>query len=272
MKRILLITLLLVMAGCSKVPAGYTGVIVNLMGADKGVAPSEATVGYKFLTPNEELFLFPTFNQNFNLAAVKFQDRDGMTISVPIGVTLRAKQGAAPLLFQTYRKSMEEIIEVNVPQVVNNAFNNAGSKVKASDVYGPGKEAFLKAIEAQVQAHFDSKGIIVESLYLNGQISLPASVIDALNASITATQKAQQRENELRQTEAEAAKVRAQAAGEKDAAILRAQGEAESLNIRGAALRNNPNVVELNAIEKWDGKLPTYITSGASMPFISVGK
>lgn len=272
MKRILLITLLLVMAGCSKVPAGYTGVIVNLMGSEKGVAPSEATVGYKFLTPNEELFLFPTFNQNFNLAQVSFQDRDGMKISAPIGITLRAKQGAAPLLFQTYRKSMDEIIEVNVPQVVRNAFNNAGSKVKASDVYGPGKEKFLRDIEQQVQAHFDSKGIIVESLYLNGEITLPPQVVEALNASITATQKAQQRENELRQTEAEAAKVRAAAQGDKDAAILKAQGEAESLNIRGAALRNNPGVVELNAIEKWDGKLPTYMTSGSSVPFITVGK
>ncbi|MGK9522530.1 hypothetical protein O6471_23840, partial [Salmonella enterica subsp. enterica] len=91
--------------------------------------------------------------------------------------------------------------------------------------------AFLKAIEQQVQQHFDSKGIVVESLYLNGEIVLPPQVVEALNNSITATQKAQQRENELRQTEAEAAKVRAAAQGDKDAAILKAQGEAESLNI-----------------------------------------
>ena len=189
MKRIAAIAmlcLLAITAGCSKVPAGYTGVIVNLMGSDKGVAPTEATVGYKWLTPNEELFLFPTFAQNFNLQQVKFQDRDGMTISAPIGITLRAKPGAAPLLFQTYRKSMDEIIQVNVPQVVRNAFNNAGSKVKASEVYGPGKEAFLKSIETQVQQHFDSKGIVVESLYLNGEIVLPPQVVEALNNSITA--------------------------------------------------------------------------------------
>lgn len=273
MKKIAVVAMvcgLAISSGCSKVPAGYTGVIVNLMGSDKGVAPSEATVGYKFLTPNEELFLFPTFNQNFNLAQVSFQDRDGMKISAPIGITLRAKQGSAPLLFATYRKSMDEIIEVNVPQVVRNAFNNAGSKVKASEVYGPNKEKFLRDIEQSVQAHFESKGIIVESLYLNGEIQLPPQVVEALNASITATQKAQQRENELRQTEAEAAKVRAAAQGDKDAAILKAQGEAESLNIRGEALRKNPGVVELNAIEKWNGQLPTYIGNGAPMPFVKV--
>ncbi|MBK3446040.1 SPFH domain-containing protein [Pseudomonas lactis] len=111
-----------------------------------------------------------------------------------------------------------------------------------------------------------------EADYLNGEIVLPPQVVEALNASITATQKAQQRENELRQTEAEAAKVRAAAQGDKDAAILKAQGEAESLNIRGEALRKNPGVVELNAIEKWDGKLPVYMTSGTATPFISIGK
>ncbi|WFP47237.1 hypothetical protein FJK_gp16 [Pseudomonas phage FJK] len=72
------------------------------------------------------------------------------------------------------------------------------------------------------------------------------------------------------QTQAEAAKAIAAAEGEKQAAILVAQGKAESLRIQGEALRQNPGVVELNAIEKWDGKLPTYVTGGQAMPFINV--
>ncbi|MDJ1389988.1 SPFH domain-containing protein, partial [Pseudomonas aeruginosa] len=85
----------------------------------------ETPVGWKFLTPNEELFKFPTFNQNFDLAVVTAQDKDGLKLDFPIGVTLRAAPGSAPLLFQTYRKGMNEIVSVNVPQVVRNAVNNA---------------------------------------------------------------------------------------------------------------------------------------------------
>lgn len=273
MKKIIGVMFAIVMValvGCSKVPAGHTGVIVNMMGSDKGVALQEASTGYKFLTPNEEFFLFPTFNQNFNVGVASFQDRDGMTISAPLGLTIRAKEGSAPLLFKTYRKGMDEIVGVNVPQVLKNELNNAGSKLRAEEVYGPGKEAFIKSIEAKLQEHFEPKGIVIESLYLTGEIALPAPVKEALNRKIEATQKAQQRENELRQTQAEAAKEVAAAEGAKQAAILRAEGEAQALNIKGKALQNNQGVVELNAIEKWDGKLPVYMTSGSAVPFVNV--
>lgn len=275
MKRILLAALAVAtigLVGCSpaKVPVGNTAVIVNMMGDNKGVSPTEAGVGWKWLTWNEELFLFPTFNQNFNITGIKGQDKDGMVVGLPLGVTLRAAEGSAPILYKTYRKSMDEIIGVNVPQVVRDAVNAESSKVTAETMYGPSKEDFIKRIQARVQEHFSTRGIIVENLYLNGQIDLPTPVVDALNRKIEATQKAQQRENELRQTIAEANKVREQAKGEKDAAILRAEGEAQALNIKGAALSKNPGVVELNAIEKWDGKLPTVTAGNNALPFINI--
>lgn len=99
MKKILgllAIAALAITAGCSKVPAGYTGVVVNMMGDSKGVDLKETPVGWKFLTPNEELFKFPTFNQNFDLAVVTAQDKDGLKLDFPIGVTLRAAPGSAP--------------------------------------------------------------------------------------------------------------------------------------------------------------------------------
>lgn len=275
MKRILIglaMASTVLLAGCSpaKVPVGNTAVIVNMMGDNKGVSPTEAGVGWKWLTWNEELFLFPTFNQNFNITGIKGQDKDGMVVGLPLGVTLRAAEGSAPLLYKTYRKSMDEIIGVNVPQVVRDAVNSESSKVTAETMYGPSKEDFIKRIQTRVQKHFETRGIVVENLYLNGQIDLPGPVVEALNRKIEATQKAQQRENELRQTIAEAEKAKAEAEGLKQASILRAEGEAQALNIKGAALRNNPGVVELNAIDKWDGKLPTVTAGNNALPFINI--
>lgn len=275
MKRILIglaLASTVLLAGCSpaKVPVGNTAVIVNMMGDNKGVSPTEAGVGWKWLTFNEELFLFPTFNQNFNISGIKGQDKDGMVVGLPLGVTLRAAEGSAPLLYKTYRKSMDEIIGVNVPQVVRDAVNSESSKVTAETMYGPSKEDFIKRIQTRVQKHFETRGIIVENLYLNGQIDLPGPVVEALNRKIEATQKAQQRENELRQTIAEAEKAKAEAEGLKQASILKAEGEAQALNIKGAALRNNPGVVELNAIDKWDGKLPTVTAGNNALPFINI--
>lgn len=266
------IALAATMAGCSpaKVSNGYTGVVVNMMGSGKGVDPVEVGVGWKWLTWNEELFKFPTFNQNVNYETLQFQDSNGMEVTANIGLTLRAAPGSAPLLFKTYRKGMQEIIDVNVTQVLRTSLNSAGSKRGSDKMYGKDQDLFLKEVFEKVRDHFEPRGLIVENLYLNGKINLPESVVKTITAQVEATQKTIQRENEVAQVVAEAAKRVAEAQGEKDSAILKAQGEAESLNIRGEALRKNPGMVELNAVDKWDGKLPTMIGGNTPVPFINI--
>ncbi|KMN11946.1 transposase [Pseudomonas weihenstephanensis] len=275
MKKIVAIAALCMLAltaGCSKVPNGFVGVKVNMLGSDKGVQADAVGPGRYWLTPNEEIFQFPTFTQNFNLGVVTFQTQDGLKVSAPVGVSLYAKPDSAPILFKTFRKGMNEIVEINAAQVIRNQFNTQASLVKVDAVYGKGKADFLKGVETSVREHFERYGIVVDSLYLTGDIVLPPTVTAALNAKVESTQKAEQRANEVAQTIAEADKAREQAKGEADAITTRAIAEAESLNIRGEAMRKNPGVVELNAIEKWNGVLPVYMTSGTSTPFISVGK
>lgn len=50
--------------------------------------------------------------------------------------------------------------------------------------------------------------------------------------------------------------------------MAEAEGQAKALQITGEALRNNPQTLELEAVKKWDGKLPVYNGSGA-VPFLS---
>ena len=79
-----------------------------------------------------------------------------------------------------------------------------------------------------------------------------------------------QREQEIKQSEAEAEKERAKARGESDSARIRAQGEADAIKLRGEALAANPNVIQLDAIAKWNGVMPTTMVPGASVPFVPV--
>jgi len=44
--------------------------------------------------------------------------------------------------------------------------------------------------------------------------------------------------------------------------------EARAISLQGAALRANPEVLRLRAVERWDGKLPQ-VTSGAT-PFVEL--
>jgi hypothetical protein len=78
MKKSMLIGMLLLLGACSKVPPGNVGILVNLYGDSKGVQMREVGTGRYWLTPNENLYLFPTFTQTYtwsskNAEQIKFQ-------------------------------------------------------------------------------------------------------------------------------------------------------------------------------------------------------
>ena len=67
--------------------------------------------------------------------------------------------------------------------------------------------------------------------------------------------------------EQEAAKARftqQKAQIEADTAIIKAKGEAEAIRIRGEALRDTPGLIQLQIVEKWDGRSPLVVGGGGS--------
>lgn len=67
--------------------------------------------------------------------------------------------------------------------------------------------------------------------------------------------------------EQEAAKARftqQKAQIEADTAIIRAKGEAEAIRVRAEAIRDNPGLIQLQIVEKWDGKAPLVIGGGSA--------
>jgi prohibitin 2 len=45
--------------------------------------------------------------------------------------------------------------------------------------------------------------------------------------------------------------------------VIKAKGEAESINLRGKALQENPSVLDLQVVERWDGATPLVVGPGA---------
>jgi len=80
----------------------------------------------------------------------------------------------------------------------------------------------------------------------------------------------QKREQNLRTTEVEAQIARTKAEGEAEAIRLRGEAEGAAISARAEALRMNADLVQLQAVEKWDGKLPTTMVPSSAMPFINV--
>jgi len=277
------------LAGCTKVPAGNVGVKVYLLGGDKGVDTQELGPGRYWIGVNEELFLFPTFTQNYTWTrdwmdengdgkkqegevadeSITFQTVEGLSVNADVGISYHVDPTKVSVLFQKYRKGIDEITDIYLRNMVRDALVSAASTRKIESVYGSGKAELLNDVEARVKEQVLPFGIVLEKLYWAGDFRLPQSVVQSVNAKIEATQRAQQRENEVAEAKAAADKQIAQARGEAESRIINAKAEAEALRIRGEALSSNPRLVELNAIEKWDGHLP-YINGGGALPFVSV--
>ena len=264
----ILLIMMIGLVGCSKVPAGNVGVKVYLLGGAKGVDTQELTPGRYWIGVNEELYLFPTFTQNYTWTknthegnavdeSISFQTVEGLSVNSDVGISYSVDPAKVSMLYQKYRKGIDEITDTYLRNMVRDALVTAASTKPIESVYGSGKAELIADVEKRVREQVDPVGIKLERLYWAGDFRLPETVTDSINAKIKATQMAQQRQNEVAQAEAEAAKT-----------IAQAKGEAESIRIRGEALRENPRLVELTAIERWDGKLPT--VSGGNTPFINL--
>lgn len=259
-----------VLVNLQTVQAGYVGVRVNLY-ADKGVQNEVSGTGRYFLGMNERMYQFPTFNQLKDYSdPFSFQTSDAMDITAKIGVEYNIDPTKAAVVFATYRKGIDEITDVNMRQYISDGLIKLAATMDINKLTQGGKTTLLDGVTKELRSKLDPVGIRVVKLSWMSDLRYPESVRQSINAKIEATQRALLRENEVAQSKAEAEKARVAAQGEADAQLTRARAEAEAIAIKAKALRDNPDILQLNAIEKWDGKLPVYMVDGAATPFISV--
>lgn len=248
---------------------GYVGVVVDLLGDSKGVEAKELHVGMHWIAPWKTVYQFPIFEQNDTWEGDRegfhFQTSEGMAVSADIGITYHLRPDSIPTIFQRYRRGMDEITHVFIRNYIRDAINKSASRTRIEDLYS-GKEGFFEDVEAHVKSDLAPIGIEISRIYLIGRFHFPPTVIAALNAKIEAMQRAQQRENELREAEAEAKKQIAKAEGQAKCLLLQAESEAKANLVLAKSV--TAELISWQSVQKWDGKLPT-VTSGA-VPFIGV--
>lgn len=252
------------------VTPGHVGVVVDMLGDSKGVESKELHVGIHFIPPWKSVYQFPIFEQNHTWEgerdAFGFQTSEGLAVMAEVGITYHLRSDCIPVIFAKYRRGMDEITNTFIRNYVRDAINKSASKMKIEDLYGSGKEEFFDEVQNHVKEDLQIIGIEISRIYLIGRFHFPQTVVDALNSKIEAIQRAQQRENELREAEAEAKKQVAKAEGQAKCSMLKAEAEAKANLILSQSI--TPELIQWQAIQEWDGKLPQ-VTSGA-IPFIQL--
>jgi regulator of protease activity HflC (stomatin/prohibitin superfamily) len=266
------------LAACSTVPAGHVGVKVYLLGGSKGVDSEELGVGRYWIGMNEQLYIFPTYMQNYTWTkepdstgpedeSISFQTVEGMTANADVGISYQLDPTRINKIFQTYRRGVDEITDTFLRNMVRDALVKQASTKPIEYIYGAGKAELMAAVQADVQKQVTDIGIKIDKIYWIGEIRLPQTVIDSINAKNAATQMAQQRQNEVAQARAEAEKKVAEAKGEADSILLKAKAQAQANRELSSSI--TPELVQYRALDKWDGVLPR-MTGNQAVPFINV--
>ena len=266
--RILLISAMaLALAACGQVKPGHVGIKINQFGSGAGVSAEPLQVGTYFTPFGTNIIEYPVFTQTYTYTASStegsttneeftFNDKNGLNIAADIGVSYSVNPDLAPKLYSKFRTDANGLVNTQIRNAIRNALNDRASALGVEEIYGPQKQALLDQVQTDVAKYFAPYGLNIEKLFWAGTLRLPQSVHDQINQRIAYEQAALAAQANV-----------ATATANANAAIEAAKGQAQANQLIAESIRTNPEIIQLKAIEKWNGVLPTY-TSNGPLPFI----
>ena len=234
----------------------------NLRGGVEGTCR-----GWVWFNPiTESIFQYPTFIQRVTYDPFTVNPKDAAIFSMTPTLAYQIDEAKAADIFIKYRKPVRELEMGYIKTCIFEAYRTCANNY-TSDELMANRAKFEAEVRARLDESMNQEGFIVREF--TTKIDPPASLTAAINAKNEAVQNALKAENKVKEAEAEAKIEIAKAEGVAKALKIKGDGEAYYNKVVSASL--NKLLVEQYAIEKWDGKLPTY-SGGDAMPFISLSK
>jgi regulator of protease activity HflC (stomatin/prohibitin superfamily) len=244
---------------CERVDAGHVGVKVNMYGDNKGVDDVVAVTGMVFYNPiTTKIYEFPTFIQHKEYKGDNsfiVNSRDGSEFSVSPIMNYSVQRDKVPAIFSKYRRPLEDIEEGFLKTAVYDAFRLATNKYTADELIS-NRAVFEVEVRRLLDGQLLKEGFIINQFTSN--LIYPETFKKSIEAKNNAVQAALRAENEVKTAEAQAKIKVATAEGNAQALLTSAKAEAEANRMKQQTL--TPLLIQLEYVNKWDGKLPVYGT------------
>ena len=242
---------------CERIDAGHVGVKVNLYGDNKGVSDVTEVTGMVFYNPiTHNIYEFPTFIQHKEYTgdnSFVVNSKDGSEFHVSPIINYSVQREKVPAIFAKYRRSLEQIEEGFLKTSVFDAFRLATNKYTADELIG-NRQAYEVEVRRILEGQLLREGFVVNQFTSN--LVYPETFKQAIEAKNNAVQAALRAENEVKTAEAQAKIKVATAEGNAQAMLTSAKAEAEANRMKQQTL--TPLLIQLEYVQKWDGKLPVY--------------
>jgi prohibitin 2 len=243
---LLFAVIIMAAAGTFVVPPGFRGVEVT-MGK---VSPVFKPEGFGLKTP------FVTAIHPISIRQQTAQDKaecyssDLQQVQIDLRVLFRIPESSVVKIFQEYYGDPFESL---VAPRVQEALKEVAALQSAEQIVKNREEIKTRALE--IARKKVGSLLVVEDIVIQN-ISLTRELENAIEAKMVQEQEASKSKYLQQRAQIDA-----------DTAVIQAKGEAESIRIRGQALKENPAFVDLKIVDKWDGTTPLVIGGGDNLVF-----
>ena len=253
-------------SSCTRIDAACEGIKVNLYGSDKGIDDVVLVTGMVWFNPfTEEIYEYPTYVQMVDYEPFVINAKDGSNFTVDPTLNINPISGKAAAIFKKYRKPLDEVIHDVLKTHIINAYRIKLNAYTTDELVSK-REEFERVTEDYLREVLAKENF--ELGEMTSGLKYPESLERSITAKNQAVQEALRISNEVAAIEAEAQKKIAAAKGNAEAQRITADAEAYYNRTVSASLSNT--LVQMKALEKWDGKTP--IVSGGASTFIDPSK
>ena len=261
--------------GLERIDAGHVGIKVNLIGTGKGVDNATEVTGWVFYNRfTTKIVEFPTFVQHKEYRKTEDSDesfvinsKDGSEFHVSPLLNYSVQREKVPYIFTKYRVELDAIEAGFLKTAVYDAFRVVANSYTADELIS-NRELFEIKVRKNLESHLLPEGFILAQFTSN--LVYPETFKKAIEAKNNAVQSALRAENEVKTAEAQAKIKVATAAGNAQAMLTSAKAEAEANRLKQQTI--TPMLLQLEWVNKWNGKLPETMLGQGSNTFYGLNK
>lgn len=233
------------------VPPGHVGVQVTL----GTVSQTTLTEGAHFVNPMSSVKDVEVRMVTAKLPASSAGTKDLQQVHTEIVLNYRLDGTKASHIYKDFGLDLETRV---IMPALNESFKAVTAHYTSEELITK-RDAVSAQIKDEVAEKLGKYSVGVNDISLVN-FGFSAEYQKAIEAKVIATQEKLKAEQDLARIEVEAKQT-----------IAKAEGRAKAIQIETAAINSQggASYVQLKAIEKWDGKLPT-TQAGGSIPFINV--
>jgi len=241
------------LASITKIGAGERGVVLS-WGA---VSDRILGEGIHFVVPlRDSVKEMDVTTQKIEMENVHASSKDLQIVTSQVALNYSLNPDRVNSLYQKMKyKYKSRVILPAIPEFVK----KTTAQYTAEELITRRQEV-KEDLRAALTVNLAGHGITVVDIFIT-DFNFSATFNEAIEAKVTAQQKAMEAKNKLEEVKYQAAQK-----------LATATAEAEAIRIKAAAItqQGGQDYVNLKAVEKWDGALPTQMIPGGTLPFINL--